>query len=226
MPPILDVVEARVLGCLLEKEVTTPDYYPLTLNAVVAACNQKSCRHPVLSLGEMDVARALETLREKRLSSQRHIVGSRVIKYAHEIQTICEFSVQERAILCALLLRGPQTVGELRGASASYHPFANIEEVEHYLQQLAERGDGPFVAKLARVPGQKEQRWSHLLCGEVKQDAAAGAAFAPAEPAAVLQVRAENERIAALERQVAALQADVNELKKSLGIEATQDAAR
>jgi hypothetical protein len=216
----LDQVEARVLGCLLEKEVTTPDNYPLTLNSVVAACNQKSCRHPVLALGEMDVARALESLRDRRLSSQRHIVGSRVIKYAHEVQNLCDFSPHERSLICALLLRGPQTVGELRGATTSYHPFANIEEVEYYLQQLAERGDGPFVVKLGRIAGQKEQRWAHLLCGEVKQDPATLAA--PSEPAAVLQVRADNERIAALEREVAVLRAELDELKKSLGIETAQ----
>jgi hypothetical protein len=210
MPLTLDTVEARVLGCLLEKESTTPDNYPLSLNSLASACNQKSCRDPVMAIAEQDVARAVETLRDKRLSSQRHGAGSRAIKYAHEIQNLCDFQPQERALIYALLVRGPQTVGELRGAATNLHDFANIEEVEHYLQQLAERGDGPFVVKLERVAGQKEQRWAHLLCGPVQQDPSS---FAPRPPAAVLQVRADNERIAELERQVAQLRAEVEELK-------------
>lgn len=210
MQIVLTAVEARVLGCLLEKETTTPDNYPLTLNALVNACNQKSSRDPVMSLGETDVVRAIDSLRDKRLVSTRHSSGSRVPKYAHEFQIVCDFTPAERATLCVLILRGPLTGGEIRSCTTSLFKFSNLEEVEFTLQQLVERGDGPFVVKLPRQAGRKESRFAHLFCGDIKIDETS---LAPPPEPAVLEVRAENNRVAALEEQVAALRAELEQLR-------------
>ncbi|MFH0909131.1 MAG: DUF480 domain-containing protein [bacterium] len=207
---VLTAIETRVLGCLLEKETTTPDNYPLTLNALVNACNQKSSRNPLMSLGETDVVRAIDSLRDKRLVSTRHSSGSRVPKYAHEFQIVCDFTPAERATLCALMLRGPLTGGEIRSCTASQHKFSSLEEVELTLQQLVERGDGPFVMKLPRQAGRKESRFAHLFCGAVEVD---DAAAVPSPEPATLAVRAEDERMQSLEQQVAALRAEVEQLR-------------
>ena len=209
----LDDIEARVLGCLIEKELTTPDYYPLTLNSLTAACNQKSNRNPILSLQETDVVRALDRLRTKHLSGERYGAGMRVAKYEHKIRDKWPLEAREVAALCILLLRGPQTQGEIRGRSGRMFPFADVEEVERTLSGLKDREEGPFVVELPRQPGQKESRFVHLLCGEPNFEAIA-ATLAP-EPA-TLQVRAENERIESLEAQVQSLQEQMTELKESL----------
>ena len=210
MNVVLTAIEARVLGCLLEKETTTPDNYPLTINTLVNACNQKSSRDPVMTLGETEVVAAVDSLREKRLVSTRHSSGSRVPKYAHEFQIICDFTPGERATLCVLILRGPLTGGEIRSCTGSQYKFTSLEEVDLTLQQLVERGDGPFVAKLPRQPGRKESRFAHLFCGPVNVDETSSASL-PEQ--ARLEGRAENDRVAALEQQVAALRAEVEQLR-------------
>jgi len=208
----LNAIEARVLGTLIEKAVTTPDYYPLTLNSLTAACNQKSNRDPVMALEETQVVRALDHLRDKGLAVQKTLVDARVPKYGHTIEQRVELSPAERAALCVLLLRGPQTPGEVRGRTGRLHEFAELAEVEATLDGLASRPDGPFVSKLPRQPGRREHRYAHLLCGAVAVDAAEVAGPAP-EPA-TRAVRAEDERIVALEQEVAALHDAVAELRQ------------
>lgn len=206
---VLSPLEVRVLGCLIEKEIATPEYYPLTLNSLVAACNQKSNRNPMMMLDETTVLRTLEDLRyDQHLVLQITSSGTRVAKYRHTLPAKWEFSSQEVAVLCELFLRGPQTVGELRTHTERLYPFASIEEVEATLKVLAERENGPFVVKLPREPGCREQRWAHLFSGEVATPAAPEAKPEPAR----LIVQAENERIAALEAEVASLRTQVNQL--------------
>ncbi|MGI8991419.1 MAG: YceH family protein [Bryobacteraceae bacterium] len=162
----LDPIETRVLGALLEKESTTPEYYPLSLNALVNACNQKSNRHPVVSFDERTVLPAIESLRGKRFAAV--VVGSgRVNKYAQRFSETLNLGRREMALLCALMLRGQQTLGELRDRSERMHNFADLEEVESCLQRLGEWESGPLAVKLLRQPGQKEARYAHLLGGEI-----------------------------------------------------------
>lgn len=207
----LNDIEVRVLGCLIEKEMTTPEYYPLSLNALTNACNQKSNREPVLSLEETEVVRALDSLRFKGLAMQAGD-GGRVPKYRHALAGKLFLEPSELAILGELLLRGPQTVGELRGRAERMHPFPSLEDVETILQELQEK-EKPLVVKLPRQPGRKEHRYAHLLAGE-PQLAAEESAAAP--EAARLQVMAENERIAALEQEVAALREELAALKREM----------
>ncbi len=161
----LSFSEARVLGCLLEKEATTPEHYPLTLNGLVAACNQKSNRDPVVDYGEEIVVHALEGLRGKHLALRLDIAGSRVPKYRHTIGKLAECTKAQRAVLCVLLLRGPQTIGELRSRTDRIHPFRDLAEVEKVLKELIELEPEPLVTALPRQPGKKEVRHAHLLCG-------------------------------------------------------------
>lgn len=163
----LSPVEARVIGCLIEKQVTTPDQYPLSLNALVAACNQKNNREPVTALAEREVQDALDALSRRHLVVERSGFGSRVPKYQHrlcntEFGTL-RFSPQELALVCELLLRGPQTPGELRGRASRMGPIADSAEAEALLEGLAARSDGPFVQRLAREPGRREVRYAHLF---------------------------------------------------------------
>jgi uncharacterized protein YceH (UPF0502 family) len=213
----LNPVEVRVLGSLVEKAVTTPDYYPLTLNALTNACNQLTNRDPVVSFDEADVVRGLDSLREKRLASLFHGADSRVPKYKHALTDVLPLMPAEVAVLCVLMLRGPQTVGELRTRAERLHAFASLAEVEEVLRDLAARQPDPLVAKLPRQPGMKESRYTHLLSGPV--DALAPAGLAAADPAprpepATLMVRAENERIARLEEETASLRRELSELKQ------------
>ena len=211
MEIIIDPIEARVLGSLIEKRISTPDHYPLTLNSLTTACNQKSNRDPVMDLDEKTIVRALDGLREKRIAWQVRTAGSRMPKYEHNLEKIAEFSTWEIGILCELLLRGPQTVGELRSHTARLYKFDDLSEVNATLRQLSEREDGPFVVKLPRRAGRKECRYSHLFSGEAPVDKDDGS---PVPEAATLEVRAENERIAKLEEQVSALEAELNDLKR------------
>ncbi|PVV10064.1 MAG: DUF480 domain-containing protein [gamma proteobacterium symbiont of Ctena orbiculata] len=166
-------LEARVIGCLLEKEVTTPDQYPLSLAALTNACNQKSSREPVLQLQEEEVQNLLDELMKKHLVSDRTGFGSRVAKYQHRFCNTgfgaLEFSPQERGIVCVLLLRGPQTPGELRSRTNRLCQFSDVHEVESVLHGLMQREDGPFMVRLAREPGRRESRYAHLFCGDVEQ---------------------------------------------------------
>jgi len=204
----LNHIEARVLASLIEKEITTPDYYPLSLNALINACNQKSNREPVMTLDESAVRQALDSLDEKRLAGQTSTADSRVPKYAHRLQEAFNFDRRETAVLCVLLLRGPQTPGELRGRSERMYKFDDLGVVESALHRLMER-EPPLVKKLARQPGTKESRYAHLLAGEVEEWSA------PAEAQPVATPGSQNEeRIAYLETEVQSLRKEVADLRQ------------
>jgi uncharacterized protein len=214
---ILNESEIRVLGALIEKELATPDYYPMTLNSLLAACNQLTGRHPVVAYDDKTVARALDTLRQKRLIHEVHQSGSRVPKYKHVILGTFGMNVEELAVLCALLLRGPQTVGELRSHTARMWNFGDLAEVEASLEKLARQKPDALVVQLPRLPGRKEARYMHLLAGEInleELEAQAAATTTPLRAEAAMQaVRAENERLHMLEREVAALRQEVADLR-------------
>jgi uncharacterized protein len=208
----LNDVEVRVLGALIEKQVTTPEYYPLTLNALVHACNQISNRDPVVAYDDETVARGLEGLREKRLARVVNTADGRVPKYRHVLNEVVELRAAELAVLCVLLLRGPQTVGELRGRTERLYTFSDLSFVEATLQALAERTDGPLVVKLPRQPGQKEARYAHLLAGPPVQSEEPARATR-AEPARV-GGHSEHERLTQLENEVATLRQELAELRQ------------
>lgn len=208
----LTAAEARVLGALVEKDHTTPDYYPLTLNALTNACNQKSNRDPVVAFEEADVVRALDGLRHKGLAMQAHGEGSRVPKYRHSLAEKLHLEHDEQAVLAELLLRGPQTLGELRTRAERMAPLPSLEEVERILGELMQR-QPPLAVKLPRQPGRKEHRFAHLLCGEPELSADDPT---PSPEAATLQMRAENERLARLEAEVAGLRDEVAQLRAEL----------
>lgn len=206
----LSSLEVRVLGSLIEKEICTPEYYPLTLNSLVAACNQKSNRNPVMLLDDTVVVRTLEDLRyDKQLVRQFTSSGSRVPKYKHAFLSEWDFTPQGMAVVCELFLRGPQTAGELRTHASRLFAFVNISEVEDALTALAECEGGPYVVKLPREPGCREQRWAHLFSGEID---VTQYEIEPRPEAARLVVQAENERIAALETEVALLRSQVDQI--------------
>jgi len=209
---IITHVEARVLGSMIEKDVTTPEYYPLSLNSLTNACNQKSNRDPIMDIDEESVVLALDRLRQRQLVYETRMAGSRVTKYGHRVREAFDFSAQEIAVMCVLLLRGTQTLGEIRARTERLCSFKDLAEVEATLTRLMERENGPFVVKLPRRFGYKECRYAHLFCGdvEVEEDR-------PVEPA-IISVRAGDERIATLERKVEALRAELDELKKKLGM--------
>ncbi|MGA1841144.1 MAG: YceH family protein [bacterium] len=211
MDIILTPLEVRILGSLIEKEITTPDYYPLTLNALTNACNQKSNRNPVMTLDEKTVVRVLDDLRQKHLVWLKNTAEGRVPKYAHRIGELFEFSPAEIGILCVLMLRGYQTSGELHSRTNRMYEFKDLSEVEATLQYLMEREEGPFVVKLPRLPGRKESRYAHLFCGEVKVDEKD---LTPPPEAARIEVLAEDQRISALEEEVRSLRAEMEALKE------------
>lgn len=207
MDIVLSEFEARVLGCLVEKEITTPEYYPLSLNALVHACNQKSNRDPLMNLDENAVRHALRMLGEQMLA--RSASGdSRVAKYEHRLPDTFNFTRPETAILCELLLRGPQTPGELRSRAERMHPFEDLSVVQSTLKHLMER-DPPLVKVLPRQAGNKEARYMHLLSGDVE------VREAPlVKEAAPSGISGENERITRLETEISDLQKEVADLKK------------
>lgn len=218
-PPLTDV-EVRVLGSLLEKEVTTPDNYPLSLNALLSACNQTTNREPVMRLDEDALVPATVALRRRGLVRQIQPAGSRVTKYEHLLGEEWRLGRPELALLGVLMLRGPQTPGELHARTARLEPFDDIPELEGVLESLIAREPEPLVARLPRLPGQKEVRYAHLLGGGPPRTDAPGAAdehAAPARPAG-----AEDDRVAALERTVEALRAEVAELRADLDAFRTQ----
>ena len=209
---ILNDVETRVLGSLVEKDVTTPDYYPLSLNALVNACNQKNNRDPVMHLEEDAVQEALSTLQDKRLAGPTSSADSRVTKYEHRLQEAFNFTRGETAVLCVLLLRGPQTPGELRGRTERMHRFEDLTEVQSTLQRLMQH-DPPLVRVLPRQPGTKESRYKHLLAGDAED--AADVAQAPSS-AFVASSSHETDRITHLENVVSDLRKEVADLKQQL----------
>ncbi|MDA8259572.1 MAG: DUF480 domain-containing protein [Betaproteobacteria bacterium] len=213
----LSLHETRVIGCLIEKEITTPEQYPLSLNALTNACNQRSNREPVLDLDEVAVQQVLDGLVRKYLVNEQGGFGSRVPKFQHRFCNsnygTLKFTPQELGVVCELFLRGPQTPGELRSHTARLCRFGDVTEVEAVLQQLAEREDGPFVVRLPREPGKRESRYAHLFSGEVSVGMSQGAEHAGAA------VRAEPspasaERLAQLEQRITALEAEVAVLKR------------
>lgn len=215
----LSALEARVIGVLLEKEKTTPDQYPLTLNSITTACNQKSNREPVMDLHEGEVQRTLDDLREKNLLFDVSGTGSRVQKYKHrfcntEFNSL-KFSEQQKAIICVLLLRGPQTPGELRTRTNRLAEFANVVEVEQALSSLADHNGEEIVVKLEREPGKRESRYAHLFSGPV--DAATVASASAAVQASTTDV-SQNERIDKLELELAELREALQEIKQALDL--------
>ena len=211
MDLVLNSTEVRVLGCLIEKGITTPDYYPLTLNSLATACNQKSNRDPVVSYDDRTVVKAIEGLRERKLLWVKTVAGNRVPKYEHRAAEALSLDPSQLALLCILMLRGPQTLGELRTRTARMHDFTATEAVKEAMDELAAHDPGPLVMLLERQPGQKEPRYAHLLAGapEVTVQTAAGPEREPAAQA----VMEENARITNLEVDVAALRQEISELK-------------
>jgi len=206
----LDEIEVRVLGALLEKDITTPEYYPLSLNALINACNQKSNRDPVMALDESAVRQALDSLNEKNLAGHATSADSRVPKYAHRLQEVFNFDRREIAVLCVLLLRGPQTPGELRGRTERMYKFDDLGVVESALHRLMER-EPPLVKKLARQPGTKESRYAHLLAGELEEWSV------PAELAPLAALGHQDEqRITRLETELESLRKEVADLRRQL----------
>ena len=202
---VLTEIETRVLGSLIEKQVTTPEYYPLTLNALTLACNQKNNRHPVTAYTENQVSDGLESLREKNLTYVFYGSTSRVPKYKHVMPEVMHLNPAEMALMCVLMLRGAQTLGELRGNASRLHEFSSLEEVEQTLNELISRDEEPLVVRLPRQPGQKEGRFAHLLSGEIDVEALAAA---ETERAPVPR------RSSALEEKVDALAAEIEKLKE------------
>jgi uncharacterized protein len=208
MPIHLSPVEARVLGSLLEKESTTPEYYPLSLNALVNACNQKNNREPILQLTEDEVRPALHRLQDQGLAAAVH--DSRVTKYEHHFQEVFNLTRGETAVLCVLLLRGAQTPGELRSRTERMHPFIDLSEVGSTLDKLAHR-DPPLVMALPRQPGSREIRYAHLLSGQ--PDLSALPSFAAEAPA---RSSPDADRLVHLESEVAALREQIAELREQI----------
>ena len=198
----LNEVEARVLGSLIEKDITTPDYYPLSLNALVNACNQKNNREPVMTLDENSVREALSSLQEKRMAGPAGGADSRVTKYEHRLQEIFNFNRREIALICVLLLRGPQTPGELRGRAERMYRFETLDDVQSSLQRLIER-EPPLVAVLSRQPGTKESRYTHLFSGEYIPPPATGPT--PLSSDSRQTSSGDGDRITSLEATVASL---------------------
>jgi uncharacterized protein YceH (UPF0502 family) len=205
---LLSNVEARVVGALIEKELTTPEYYPLSLNALVNACNQKSNRDPVMNLDGSAVSQAIRSLDKEGLAGPADAMDNRVAKFGHRLQEAFNFDRRETAVLCELLLRGPQRPGELRSRAERMHHFDDLGQVQSTLQRLAQR-EPPVVKVLPRQPGTKEARYAHLLSGDVQPHTV------PAEPETeIAHGSANGERVARLEVEVAALRREISDLRQ------------
>jgi len=216
--PSLSPLEARVLGVLIEKQVTTPDYYPLTVNALVAGCNQKSNRDPVMNASEAEVQMALDALKRQTLVIDSYGASGRVMRYAHNLPKVLDIGQAATALLAALMLRGAQTPGELRTGSERLYRFADISSVEAYLEEMSARAAGALVTKLPKQPGSREHRWAHLLSDAVPIESVTAAA--PPEPAGSVttgEIAALKSNVAELRDQVAELRAMVEQLYKDLG---------
>jgi uncharacterized protein YceH (UPF0502 family) len=210
MDIVLTPAEARVLGALIEKDIATPDYYPLSLNALINACNQKSNREPVMELDEAAVRDAIEGLRRHRLAGPTGSTESRVTKYEHRLQEVFNLTRGETAVFCVLLLRGAQTPGELRGRAERLHRFETLEDVQSTLQRLIQR-DPPIVKVLPRQPGTKEARYAHLLSGEM--EGLEAAEISAGTPAISTQ---ETDRLGRLEEDLAQLRREVADIGQQL----------
>jgi uncharacterized protein YceH (UPF0502 family) len=207
VPRTLDAVELRILGSLMEKQLTTPEYYPLTLNALVAATNQKSNREPVMDLDDSEIERALNRLQDEKLVWR--VMGGRAVRFDHNVDKVWHLERREKALLTLLFLRGPQTAGELRGRSDRLQTFESVAEAEDVLRDMAAHSE-PLVRELPRRPGQKEGRWAHTVGGAIVEEAPTLEANAPrGEPLAT--------RVQKLEEQMATLMSELHELKAKLG---------
>jgi uncharacterized protein YceH (UPF0502 family) len=215
----LSLLEARVIGCLIEKQITTPEQYPMSLNALTNACNQKSNRDPVLQLPETQVQSLIDGLSRKHLLLERSGFGSRVAKYQQRFCntefSVFQFTPQERAIVCELLLRGPQTPGELRGRAARMAEFADAGQAEAALEALAQRDSGPLVRRLEREPGKREARYAHLFGAPSAESSvpASAAAAAGTPPPSAPPADSQADRLAALESEVRLLREEIERLK-------------
>jgi uncharacterized protein YceH (UPF0502 family) len=219
--PTLSLLETRVLGVLAEKQRTVPDSYPLTLNSLVSGCNQKSSRDPVIEAAEAEVQAALDSLRALSLIVETS--GGRAARYGHNIERVLHVPTQSTALLTMLMLRGPQTAGELRINCERLHKFADIASVESFLAELAERAEGALVAELPRQPGSRENRWMHLLSGVpvIEEHASARvASAAPAGDVTVGEIAALKANVARLEAEVGDLRAKMEKLCAELGVSA------
>lgn len=210
MDQFLTESDARVLGALIEKQLTTPDNYPLSMNALILACNQSSNRHPIVAYDEATVLAAIQRLRRASLVRGIQRIDARVTKYEHTAPDTLDLSANELGILCVLLLRGPNTVGELRTRTERLAKFESLADVESTLNAMAERERDPLVVRLPRKPGQKEARFAHLLAGmdAIEADETPAVVAAPQAP--------EDGRIAALERTVGELQNEISEIRRQL----------
>jgi hypothetical protein len=198
--------EARVLGCLVEKAITTPDYYPLTLNSLISACNQKSSRDPVVNYTEDDALAAIDGLKEKQLATRITSSDSRVPRFRQVMADALRLNQPQLATVTVLMLRGPQTVGEIRGRTGRMYEFESLPEVEETLQSLADREPHGLAVQLPRRPGEKEARWAHLLCGEPDEEASESAGDAAPS--------GRGSRVAELEERVASLEEELSALKQ------------
>ena len=210
--PILSLLETRVLGTLVEKQRTVPDTYPLSLNALAAGCNQKTSRHPVLEASEPELLAAIETLKEAGLVGE--VTGGRVVRFAHHMERTLRLPTQSSALLAVLMLRGPQTAGELRLNCDRLHKFVDISSVESFLEELANRAAGGLVVELPRLPGSRENRWAHLLSGEPSIEAPAAGVRAGTASQDIEELKA---RVDTLEAELAELRAMLLGLKAELG---------
>ncbi len=200
----LTETEARIVGALVEKQLTTPEYYPLTMNALIAACNQKTNREPVVSFDEPTVSRSLEDLRDKNIVYVFYGSTSRVPKYKHMLPQVYELEPSETAVICVLMLRGPQTIGEIKERTGRLYDFRDLNDVNETLESLAKR-DEPLIVKLERAPGQKEARYAHLLSGEVTS-------YTP--PERVSRGTANDERLEKLEQELESVKSELSSFKQ------------
>jgi uncharacterized protein len=205
----LNDVEARIVGCLIEKQLTTPEYYPLTLNALTAACNQKSNRDPVVLYDETTILTAIDSLRDKNLVYLFYGSSSRAVKYKHMLPSVYELEPPAVAVIAVLLLRGPQTIGELRERTGRLHEFSSLGEVSETLDTLVNR-EPPLIAKLDRQPGQKEARFAHLLSGDVKMED-----LSPAREKPAALAKDPDERIGKLEREIESLRSELTAFRET-----------
>jgi uncharacterized protein len=200
----LTETEARIVGALVEKQLTTPEYYPLTMNALIAACNQKTNREPVVSFDEQTVSRSLEDLRDKNIVYVFYGSTSRVPKYKHMLPQVYELEPSETAVMCVLMLRGPQTIGEIKERTGRLYDFRDLNDVNETLESLMKR-DEPLITRLERAPGQKEARYAHLLSGEVTS-------YTP--PERVSRGTANDERLEKLEQELESIKSELSSFKQ------------